>query len=506
MNDLIGGRYRIERRLGVGGMGAVYEATDTTTEQVVAVKVVTADVAKNAQLLSRFEREVNAARGLNTPHVVRFLDAGRDSYSSLPYLVMEVLDGEDLQRFLKENGPVRPDLALRIVAQACLGLEAAHAQHIVHRDIKPANLFLTLNKNGTRTVKILDFGIAKLRPDGSQQDQSPEMRNLTQTGSMLGSPLYMSPEQARGHKHIDERADIWSLGIVLYQTLTGRTPHQDNDALGDLIIAICTEPAEPVTTLAPWVPQAVANIVDKALSLDPNGRFQSAAALREAIMRLLPDGMEIYEEQLVPLPANERVSAAAEKGTERGVLTMSQERTSFWTKPGTRDNAAVTPFSPFANGSETPSAMQIGLQTSAPSSASTQNPSFSQSQAPKKRTGITIGLIVGLLAVIGGAAFFTLAGSRGTDKDGTSASAHNAHNAHNAETRPAALPPTVAPATASVANTPVVDTSGPLSPTTPPSQKPWNKTAGTPSQKRPNATPSATTPRPTNNGEIFTKR
>jgi len=165
MQDLIGGRYRTEDKLGAGGMGTVYAATDTVTGARVALKVVAARVAENEVLLSRFEREVRAVRALDTPHVVRMFDAGRDAYSGLPFFVMEVLDGEDVAHVVKRLRPLRPDLALRIGAQACSGLEVAHAARVVHRDIKPSNLFLAKgNSPGERNVQIVDFGIATPEP------------------------------------------------------------------------------------------------------------------------------------------------------------------------------------------------------------------------------------------------------------------------------------------------------------------------------------------------------
>jgi serine/threonine-protein kinase len=439
MNDLIGGRYRIHRRLGQGGMGAVYEATDEHTGQRVAVKVVTAQVAKNELLLGRFEREVRAARGLETPHVVRFLDAGRDPASGLPFLVMEVLEGEDVARVFKRTGPMRPDLAMRIVGQACLGLEAAHAQRIVHRDIKPANLFLTRSAGGERTVKILDFGIAKLAPDMSVAGEAGEATGLTQTGSMLGSPLYMSPEQARGHKNIDGRADIWSLGVVLYAALAGRTPHQDNDALGDLIIAICTEPAPPVTHLAPWVPPEVAAIVHRALSLDPAGRFQTAAELRAALGALLPGGFAIREDMLVGVPeaeralrphAEPRASAAQTNATPRGAYTMSDEPTARYTGP----SLGISP--------ETPAALQMGPIPSSPP----PGPHTTTVRTQRARVGAGVFAAAGLVVAVGvGVATFLISGR---PSPGAPAPASNAIEAPEPAAAPAPAP---APAPASTA-------------------------------------------------------
>ncbi|MDC0744041.1 serine/threonine-protein kinase [Polyangium mundeleinium] len=424
MKDLIGGRYRIERRLGAGGMGAVYEATDTQGGARVAVKVVTAEVARNELLLSRFEREVRAARALSTPHVVRAIDAGRDGDEGLPFLVMEVLEGEDVRAVLKRLGPVRPDLAVRIVAQACRGLEVAHAQGIVHRDVKPANLFLTSGPQpGERTVKILDFGIAKLAPDPESMAQAGELTSLTQTGSMLGSPLYMAPEQARGHKHIDGRADLWSLGVVLYQALTGVTPHRDSGALGDLIIAICTEPAERVERLAPWVPPAVAAVVHRALDLDPTQRFQSAAEMHAALVALLPPGEAnagIHERMLVPLPEPERARLSAPPRPPSGAQAFSETPSRGGAPLGQTELRPQAPGAPAASSAyamvdppttrwsgaalgisaETPAAMQIG----APSSAFA---AITQATPPKRRSGALPFVVMAALAlVVGGSVAF----------------------------------------------------------------------------------------------------
>jgi eukaryotic-like serine/threonine-protein kinase len=296
---VVGQRYQIVRLIGAGGMGSVHEAVDSVTGARIAVKLITAEMAKNATLMGRFEREAKAAATIDTPHIVKVLDAGMDTASDLPFLVLELLEGEDVQQLIKRLGPLRPDLALRIVAQACLGLDRAHESRIIHRDIKPANFFLAKTGSGQRVVKLLDFGIAKIGHDPS--NSKAETAGLTRTGSMLGSPLYMSPEQARGHKDIDRRADIWSMGVVLYQALTARTPHQDTDALGELIIAICTEEAAPIQELAPWVAPEVATIAHRAMRFAPEERYQTAADMLDAIRPLLPGGWGIEETMFHPL-------------------------------------------------------------------------------------------------------------------------------------------------------------------------------------------------------------
>lgn len=325
LNTTVGDRYRVVRLLGEGGMGAVYEADDTATGARVAVKVVTSDVVRDETLLGRFDREIRAAMSISTPHIVRVLDASRDAASGLPFLVMEYLEGEDLRHLLKRLGPLPPDLALRIGVQVGLGVQAAHENRIVHRDIKPANIFLAKGPPGERTVKLLDFGIAKITSGlpGERVDTSA----LTRTGSMLGSPLYMAPEQARGHKDIDHRADIWSLGIVLYKALSGRAPHEEIDTMGDLIVAICTELPQPLREVAPWVSVEVEHIVHRTLQLDPADRFQSAMDLVAALGPHLPRGVVIREETLLPLHDDDRRRvASAAPGPARGRMMSFIER------------------------------------------------------------------------------------------------------------------------------------------------------------------------------------
>jgi serine/threonine-protein kinase len=322
IGNTLGGKYRIERVLGAGGMGSVYLAEDTQSGQRVAVKVIHGNLPGNvAAIVSRFEREARAAGSIDTEHICRCLDAGSDPDSGLPFMVLELLDGEDLQACLQRLGPLPPSLALRIVAQACLGLAAAHQANVVHRDIKPANIFLAKAGDDRRTVKVLDFGVAKVRRDPTEM--SSDTGNLTRTGSMLGSPLYMSPEQARSVKNVDHRSDLWSLGIVLYQALAGRTPYEEATGLGELILALCSDLPPPVQTFAPWVTPEVAAVVDRALRLDMRERFQSAAEMGEAIGALLPDGIALREGMLVSLDPALRTSVATPFNRQPTGLTGS---------------------------------------------------------------------------------------------------------------------------------------------------------------------------------------
>ena len=290
---IIGGKYEVLRELGKGGMGVVYEARHTGTGRKVAVKEIVAEALRtDALLLDRFQREARATGNIETQHVAPVLDTGNDAATGHPYLVIELLHGEDLQDRIVRFGPLSEDAALRITAQAATGLARAHAAGVVHRDIKPANLFLA-RRDDEVVVKILDFGVARVKEQLAAADH-----RLTTTGVMLGTPLYMSPEQVVGAKSVDHRADLWSLGICLYESLTGTTPHDDVETLGALIVAICSKPARSIREVAPELSDEVAAIVDKSIALDPTKRYQTADDLLVDLRALLPDGLRLDEPML----------------------------------------------------------------------------------------------------------------------------------------------------------------------------------------------------------------
>jgi eukaryotic-like serine/threonine-protein kinase len=293
----LGQRYELLRILGQGGMGCVYAAVDRDTGAHVAVKVLHRHLleAPEGEGPHRFRREAEAARGIPGDHVVRVLDAGTDEPTGHLYLVTEYLDGEDLQQLLDRTGPLAPAAALLIAFQALTGLAAAHAAGVVHRDVKPANIFLARCPGGTITVKLLDFGIAKIRPDPFSLPHAA----LTTTGGILGSPLYMSPEQVQSSRDVDHRADLWSLGSVLYAALAGRAPHQHLASLGQLLVAVCIAPPPPLAEVAPWVHPAIAGAVHRALQIPADDRYASAAAMLDALRPLVPSGA-LTGEMLVP--------------------------------------------------------------------------------------------------------------------------------------------------------------------------------------------------------------
>ncbi|MFO0760462.1 MAG: serine/threonine-protein kinase [Byssovorax sp.] len=312
LGTVVGTRYRTIRLLGRGGMGEVYEATDERDGKRVALKLVHyGDGSGHSEDLvsrkGRFLREAKVAASVDSDHVARVLDWGTDDAIGLPFMVMELLEGEDLQRVFKRVDVLPPDVVLRIGAQVCKGLAKAHEARILHRDIKPANLFLAAQPGGDLAVKILDFGIAKVHPG---MEQGLETTGLTRTGAMLGSPLYMSPEQARGSAKLDERSDLWSLGVVMYRALTGHLPHEKAEAFGEYILVLCSERPRPVQQLAPWVSPEIAAMVGRALQIDRDRRFADAKQMLAAIEALLPGDDRIRPEMLAPLDDASRASVA----------------------------------------------------------------------------------------------------------------------------------------------------------------------------------------------------
>jgi serine/threonine protein kinase len=318
---IIDGKYRLVREIGSGGMGAVYEASDLRTGRRVALKMILAQLRSENEraALRRFQREARAGGSIDSQHVAQVTDTGVDPDTDSPYLVMEFLTGEDLRQLLARARTLAPELVLRIMAQACLGLQRAHDLGIVHRDVKPANLFLARCDGGQVVVKILDFGVAKVNAGWVETGEGSE---LTRSGSLLGSRLYMSPEQAIGWRQLDGRSDIWSLGVVMYEALSGTTP-RDGEATDESILGLCSEPARHIKDRVPCVPLEVASIVHRALSLEPSQRFQSAKEMHDALGALLPGDAFIHD-RMLPLPAsaaNPVVSVEESARTIGGIFT-----------------------------------------------------------------------------------------------------------------------------------------------------------------------------------------
>jgi serine/threonine protein kinase len=263
----IAGRYRIEGRLGVGGMSTVHLAFDNRLERYVALKLLAEHLADDPTFISRFRREALAAARLVHPNIVQVFDFGFDSGHHQHFIVMEHVPGNSCAELLRDNGHLSIAQTINVVSQACRGLEYAHRNGVVHRDVKPGNLLVS----DSEVVKLADFGIARAL------DQS----SITQVGSVLGTAAYLSPEQARGDE-AGPRADLYSLGVVTYQLISGRLPYEAA-SLSELALKQQRESPIPLDELVPEVPHALAQAVAMALSIDQNARPASAAELAEML-------------------------------------------------------------------------------------------------------------------------------------------------------------------------------------------------------------------------------
>lgn len=275
-DELIAGKYRLTRLLGRGGMGSVWEGIHTSLGTRVAVKFIETEYATSSEARNRFENEARAAAKLRSKHVVQVYDHGLTA-DGRPFIVMEFLAGEPLDKRLDRVGRLSPVDTARILQQVCRALGRAHEAGIVHRDLKPENVFLVWDEeDGADIVKVVDFGIAKFT------DGSMGVSSATRTGSVLGTPYYMSPEQARGLRSVDHRSDLWSVGVIAYRCVVGELPFY-GEAIGDLLVKICTAPLPVPSQRAPGVPPSFDAWFAKALDREPSQRFASAAAASDAL-------------------------------------------------------------------------------------------------------------------------------------------------------------------------------------------------------------------------------
>jgi serine/threonine-protein kinase len=276
--QVVGGKWRIVGLIGRGGMGAVYEGQNISIGKKVALKFIDADFARQPDIASRFQREAEAASLVESAHIVHIFDSGATE-NGIPYIVMELLRGEDLRARLRRLGRLPHDEAVHIVAQTLRGLHRAHEAGIVHRDLKPDNIFLVDRDDDPLFAKIVDFGISKMtrRPDGGGTG------TLTRQGVVLGTPFYMSPEQAQALPNLDLRTDLWSTGAILYECLAGRPPHA-GDSYEQIIISICTTDAPDVRSFDPTIPAPLAAVAHRALTRDKTKRFQNAREMLDSLV------------------------------------------------------------------------------------------------------------------------------------------------------------------------------------------------------------------------------
>ena len=305
----IADKYVVERLIGEGGLGIVVAARHVHLDQVVAIKSLRPNAIATKGVAERFLREARLAARIRSEHVVRVYDVGTLP-DGAPYMVMEYLAGTDLGRQLSANGPLAVDTAIDFAVQACEALAEAHVAGIVHRDIKPDNLFIATSAGGKAILKILDFGISKM-----STRHTVSGNELTEAGDKFGTPVYMSPEQLLSARDVDARTDVWAMGVVLYELLTGKLPF-DGD-LPELCSAILTKPPVPLAAARPYLPEALQGVIDRCLEKKLEDRFQNVAELAQElrpfaapiaqvridhILQLIRGAGEAVRPSLMPVP------------------------------------------------------------------------------------------------------------------------------------------------------------------------------------------------------------
>jgi serine/threonine-protein kinase len=358
VGQVLAGRYRVERVLGVGGMGVVVAARHLALDQRFAIKFLLPAAYEASGAVARFLREGKAAARITSEHVARVFDTGVLD-SGAPYLVMEHLEGADLGDVVTRRGRLAPGEAIECVLQACEAIAEAHQLGIVHRDLKPANLFLTQRKDGTPFVKVLDFGISK--------SESGSRRDLTSTSAVMGSPRYMSPEQMLSTKHVDARTDVWALGVILHELVTG-APVWDAETLQGLCVLVTTAPAPPLRSIVPDAPEALERAILGCLAKSPAHRIADVGVLALALAPAAPE----------------------------------RARTSIERVVGTLGRSAPAAFAPLPSLAATVAASPTGASPTGLDAAMTVAPS-----PPRARTAlVAVAVAVALASALLGARFF----------------------------------------------------------------------------------------------------
>lgn len=363
--EILAGKYRVDKVLGVGGMGVVVAAHHLELDEKVALKFLLPETLGNAEAVARFAREARAAVKIKSEHVARVSDVGKLE-SGAPYMVMEYLQGSDLAAWLTEKGTLPLEQAVEFTLQASEAIAEAHALGIVHRDLKPANLFVIRRPDGGLSIKVLDFGISKMTSlTGSNGEGS-----MTKTSTMMGSPIYMSPEQIQSSKDVDARGDIWALGVILYELVTGNAPF-GGEHMAELIYRIISAAPPRMGAYRPEVPQAFESVILRCLEKDRNRRFATVAELAQALAPFAP------QRALVSV---ERIS---------GVMTGQY--------PAASSRAAAPALS--TSVPEQPTAY-IGAVASAHTAGNATQASWGQTQASKQTAPwLAVGLISGVVAL-----------------------------------------------------------------------------------------------------------
>jgi serine/threonine-protein kinase len=443
--EILAGKYRVDRVLGAGGMGVVVAAHHLELDERVALKFLLPEVATHGEAVARFAREARAAVKIKSEHVARVTDVGKLE-SGAPYMVMEYLEGSDLSAWLAERGRLPSEQAVEFVLQACEAIAEAHALGIVHRDLKPANLFVTRRPDGALSIKVLDSGISKATALGGFGSGA-----MTRTSALMGSPLYMSPEQMQSSRDVDPRSDIWSLGIILYELVSGKQPFVA-DTMPELVLRVVHgAPASPLRSLCPDLAPGLERVIERCLQKDRRARF---ASVSELALALAPFG-----------PARSRLSV---------------ERISGVMQAAGFTELATAATSASSGGLPAPSPSIPTPAATAPMASGTEA-SFGKTLAPRRRSVWLLAFVT--LVVLGGGA----AAWKAVYSPEASISGENAAAAVPVPDEPPAVPAPEAP--------PTVGRASPLSvaPSASPAFSPPSAAGAAPSSNAANAAPSKAT-------------
>ncbi len=340
--EVVNGKYRIVRLLGEGGMGAVYEVQHEVIGQRFALKVLHSEMASYPEYVERFIREAQAATKIGSDHIVYVTDGGYTD-DGAPYIVMEYLDGESLAELMMREAPISIQRSVDLITQVCDAVGAAHGRGIIHRDLKPENLFVVRRRDGSEWIKVLDFGIAKIL-------DTPEGMSLTCSGASMGTPHYMAPEQLHEAKHVDERADIYSTGVLLFQLLTAERPFQAK-TIGELVIELVTADPQRPRSFRPELSEELEAAVLKAIARDPDDRYTALSDLADALALAVgpAPAAKTAPEQAPTVPAEPSASAPLqpELAVTPHMTSTPEARTETW--PGPEKAASPRPSSTGTN-------------------------------------------------------------------------------------------------------------------------------------------------------------
>lgn len=408
----LAGKYDLSAILGRGGMGTVYAGVHAWTGRRVAVKLLKPALAEDANVVRRFLREARAAAAIRHPHVVDVLDMGQESDGAV-YMVLELLEGESLGTRLRRTGRISPEDLLPILVPVADALVDVHAKGLVHRDLKPDNVFVARGRGDAIVPKLLDFGIAKILEDTSGTPG-------TRTGAIVGTPHYMSPEQASGSREIGPASDVWSFGVVLFECLSGRLPFEAETATG-VLVRILTSPPPSISKVAPEIPRPLVRVIEHAMQSDPANRFLDARVMRDALRDAANElGIAIPDE--VPDEPS-AADAPASAGAVLPPIDVASVEVASAEASGGRDRSAVE------SAPTIPSQDRVRVDESVPPAPSVHLP-------PPRRRWAPVAIAVGLVALAYGAYALGASSSAGSREAAERADAPPAPSERRATARP----------------------------------------------------------------------